>query len=1112
MKFKRLIGLILSLTLLLTAVPCVAFAVGSTPQHIPRIVYIVFDDSGSMFDKAARWAYASYAMQSFCAMMDESDELHVVYLNGSDSERTVNLKKSAKQSEIDKFAKIVYGGSTPNKIQQTAELLKARYARVGPDAQYFLLVLADGELDDTTTTVENEIRKAEARILTDVPASNFTCEFFDMRKYGDRNQNDESEISENLRDISAKIMGRDEVSFDLNGGKLSFSIAYPAFSIVVFAQSTENRIGSASLSAKGPEGQIISDVSSFLIACPTSIVKTQSYNEIVPDAPPSGIVSILKTNGVPLKKGSYTVDLSAYSLKKENVAVLIEPAVCIGCQYFIGDSETPETFSELKDKLKIGNKLTIRCGLYEVNEDGSVGAEVPESVLTRDFSVFVNDEPVTELRGGEKNAYRIELDEAMSEGELKIEAKIEGFAPFVARETLGEIRKTPEIDEDHLYKTETIPVTLPDFREMTEGKRSLKVPFKSIDSKLLEDLVIESTSDLFRSGKCSAPGTKIKLNGTDLEYDLTPVSKAAFSDLPDTVEIRLLQNGVEKPVYTFILQKQKSAYRIAVKNPFEKEPLSFTGIKTNDKAVSFELQADFNGSGDYTPYVPDKGVKFEFTAEHGDLPGEMKTDGAALLFTPRCSDPAKLAALRKNNFSVKAKAVIDGETVTSETATITFSQASYRLSVQNGITGPLTLDDLKNNTGKILFTLTADYDGSGNYIPTEPWDNAAYERISVNSEMLPGLTSQEKDASGRITGVSFTPRYDEADPKDVVYTSVVGRTHTVTASLSDSEEQSSAEVEVTLPVFTVAVVEGMDSIEVMDTALIRNERGFGFLVLRDGRPLGLEELEVLTGYTVSFAHGSYLKAETTADLLPDGTAYLKCVPGYKGWKILNWLSPIAIRHGTQEVTFAAGENTAAAQLTVTMNVPCLIIAVVILCSIAVAVWVTVCILTRKRFIRGEFRVYRIRRSPRGFSNTGYDRPPVKSYPRISLKHLYWFGRPSSIVISVGDCDIMFRTSAAARVSTPIVVRDYNKEENGRVRICTFDDMNWVRLLGKYNDFKFESPLMDLLCRETEDPVLEYISIHRGLVIPDRTVRDEYRVIIFISNREYDRLKPEINKI
>ncbi len=387
MKLKRLTGCILALALLLSLAPCAVFAAGSTPQHIPRIVYILYDDSGSMFDNAARWAYASYAMQSFCAMMDESDELHVLYLNGSASEQRVNLKN--KQAEIEKFSKITYGGGTPNKVQQIAELLKARYGQVGSEAQYFLLILADGELDDPTTTLETQIRNAERSVLETVPASNFTCEFFDMRKYEAAGA-DESEICENLRGISAKIMGRNEVPFKLSGGDLTFSIDYPAFSIVVFAQSPDLKTGSVSLTAKGPDGQMIAKVNSYRVACPTSINKTQSYNERIPQDPPSGVVSILKNNGAPLKKGTYKVNLTGANLKQQNVVVLIEPAVSIGCKYYVNDSTTPISFDELNDNLRDKMDLTIRCGLYEVNEDGSVGEEVPESVLKRDFSVYVN--------------------------------------------------------------------------------------------------------------------------------------------------------------------------------------------------------------------------------------------------------------------------------------------------------------------------------------------------------------------------------------------------------------------------------------------------------------------------------------------------------------------------------------------------------------------------------------------------------------------------------------------------------------------------------------------------------------------------------------------------
>ena len=49
-------------------------------QH-RKIVSVVYDDSGSM--DGDKWAYANYAMQSFCGMLNSDDQLFITYMSHS---------------------------------------------------------------------------------------------------------------------------------------------------------------------------------------------------------------------------------------------------------------------------------------------------------------------------------------------------------------------------------------------------------------------------------------------------------------------------------------------------------------------------------------------------------------------------------------------------------------------------------------------------------------------------------------------------------------------------------------------------------------------------------------------------------------------------------------------------------------------------------------------------------------------------------------------------------------------------------------------------------------------------------------------------------------------
>ena len=48
--------------------------------YVRKIVSVVYDDSASMGGQ--NWAYANYAMQTFCGMMNSEDQLFITYMSG----------------------------------------------------------------------------------------------------------------------------------------------------------------------------------------------------------------------------------------------------------------------------------------------------------------------------------------------------------------------------------------------------------------------------------------------------------------------------------------------------------------------------------------------------------------------------------------------------------------------------------------------------------------------------------------------------------------------------------------------------------------------------------------------------------------------------------------------------------------------------------------------------------------------------------------------------------------------------------------------------------------------------------------------------------------------
>ena len=64
---------------------CFSFPAAAESLYIRKIVSIVYDDSGSM-TVGGKWAYANYAMQSFCGMLNSEDQLFITYMSSAEND------------------------------------------------------------------------------------------------------------------------------------------------------------------------------------------------------------------------------------------------------------------------------------------------------------------------------------------------------------------------------------------------------------------------------------------------------------------------------------------------------------------------------------------------------------------------------------------------------------------------------------------------------------------------------------------------------------------------------------------------------------------------------------------------------------------------------------------------------------------------------------------------------------------------------------------------------------------------------------------------------------------------------------------------------------------
>ncbi len=1058
---KKILSVVLILLFVAQIFSGTVFAANESgsPKHIPRIVSVVFDDSGSMYKDTDRWAYASYAMQAFVAMMGEEDVLYVTYLNAPTGTVKINLSNSAKQGNIDNIEKTMFGGGTPNKLQNGAECLKEEYSNYGNNAKYYLVVLADGELTDSPIDMSEALETVSSSTVDALSGADFETVYFAM--YNDENKNniifenipgvtghsakDGNEIVNALRDISADIMGRTKIDHSVSGGKLSFELEYPALSVAIFVQKENAEFSNVRVPITKNGAGVSYDTGVYYVDCPTEIVKNTSttvYNEKIPTNPPSGFVTLIENGNSSIAKGSYSIDFSAYGISTKDLVVLVEPAVKIGCKYFIGDSTNAMTFEELKKYVREGDEVTVECGLYEMNSDGSIGDPIPLDVLSPNYNIYLDNATVGKNVGG--NRYELEIAKDFENKELKIEATLKGYQPFVLRETFGELNTRPAIDNSNGADAKGIDVIKPEFQGWIDGSKDIRFTLLEANSAMLADLAIRVDGyNGIPSGVCSSLGDNIRIEGKDIVYIPKFSADTDYSQLPQNIKITLLDNTDNSELAAVNLNVKQPKYRFEITNELENIPLSLGMLKGNTKKVSFSLYACYDGSESYSPisnYNCEKEIKFSLNS--GILTGNLNEQNGLVEFTPVYDSDVNTdvspADIVGGDHSVFATATVDGITVESEKITLSVAGGSYKITVENLITEAFTLDSIKQNDKKIVFSLLADYNGDGNYGAIEDWDLSAYEKLVIDSGELPGKFETVYDAGGKPIGKSFTPLYDENNNNGIVFTKVAGKVHTVKATLEGQGSSAETTVEVLPPKYDLTVRN--DGITLVDVELRGNEQYVGFTVSRDGRVLTSEELNALAPFDVRFSkEQKWMAMDVSVCEGEDGSAYISCKPKYDGWTFIssglwNWLCLFKVEKGNMSIDITVGLDSASAAVDVGTSELAWTIFFVTIAGLAIILWIIFCCLTRVRFIKGSFYKIGFKPDPNGIGYIVSDRTALKANKKslvrflLSGKFMIPFSE-QSVSITVGKQQAKFVAKKSPFKRFSCKSYPYSKSEN-----------------------------------------------------------------------------------
>jgi len=436
---RRLMARLLTLAVLLVTLTGIGSVTANAESlYIRKIVSVVYDDSGSMTSED-KWAYANYAMQTFCGMLNSEDRLYVTYMKSAKSipdyePEKIDLSASGIQKSIDGIKNHSEQGPTPYKAVKIAFDKLKSVQDSNANTQYWLIILTDGTFD-RDEYIHNPDKPDELMDYFDgyvnevMPnGTNPQITYFAIGGSALKvpSQEDKglytysctgaSEIVETMSDIADRVSGRTRL--DKNDMKLldektvQISSAIPLLNIAVLSQETDSKIVSASYSNE-------TDIPiSRYASLDFHEYKGHIHDELI------GNAYLLGDSQNVIGSGTYEITFDK-AVSLDDLVFLFEPALEMRVTVHVNGEKIDN--SELKNTHE-GDKISVSCGIYEMNTDNEINSDLLPENTSYDIYIYEDGNVTEHISGKDMELKDYELKNI--ETKLVASAQIENFNPI----------------------------------------------------------------------------------------------------------------------------------------------------------------------------------------------------------------------------------------------------------------------------------------------------------------------------------------------------------------------------------------------------------------------------------------------------------------------------------------------------------------------------------------------------------------------------------------------------------------------------------------------------------------------------------------------------------
>ena len=419
---KRWMARLLTMAVLLVTLTGIGSVTGNAESlYIRKIVSVVYDDSGSMTSED-KWAYANYAMQTFCGMLNSEDQLYVTYMKSAKNPdyepEKIDLSASGIQNSIESIRNHSDTSSTPYQAVEIAFNKLKAVQDPNANTQYWLIILTDGTFDR-----DNYINNPDK---PDELIDYFDGYVNEVMPNGTNPQITYFAIGNSALEVPARedkglytyscVSGRTRLDKSdmklLDEKTVQISSAIPLLNIAVLSQETDSKIVSANYSNE-------TDIPiSRYASLDFHEYKGHIHDELI------GNAYLLGDSQNVIGSGTYEITFDK-AVSLDDLVFLFEPALEMRVTIYVNGEKIDN--SELKNTHE-GDKISVSCGIYEMNTDNEINSDLLPENTSYDIYIYEDGNVTEHISGKDMELKDYELKNI--ETKLVASAQIENFNPI----------------------------------------------------------------------------------------------------------------------------------------------------------------------------------------------------------------------------------------------------------------------------------------------------------------------------------------------------------------------------------------------------------------------------------------------------------------------------------------------------------------------------------------------------------------------------------------------------------------------------------------------------------------------------------------------------------